>query len=392
MLANTANGNLTNIEIRGLTLATTAASSNAIDVTSADAANVAVTISGVVVNGATAEGIDINQASTGTATVSMTNVTVTSTGTGIDLNETAGALTVTSFNGITITGNTGGSGIVVTNATFDATAGGAYNQVAGGATAVGTLANPVGGAGIVLTNVSGDLAFTDLDIFSANGAGLLMSGTGAVNVGAGTGTLVSVASGVATLQSIGGPVVAVNNATVVLPLDSASVTSSPTTGIILVNVASGTTTASVSATSGSIANTTGISVDVNGGTVSLNYGGNITKANNFAMVSVSGGHTTGTITFSGTLNATNGPGLVFDNADGTYNFTGTTTLNGGDAGIDILNGSAGTFTFGTGTTITNPTGTAFVTVGQQRQRHLQRHASATTPGSRWTSTATPRAR
>ena len=78
------------------------------------------------------------------------------------------------------------------------------------------------------------------------------------------------------------------------------------------------------------------------------------------MVSVSGGHTIGTITFSGTLNATNGSGLFFDNADSTtVQLTGTTTLNGGDAGIDIINGSSGTFSFGTGTTITNPAGTAF---------------------------------
>ncbi len=360
VLANTANGSLTNVEIRGLTLSTTAPSSNAIDITSANAADLGVTISDVVVTGATAEGIDINQASTGTATVAISNVTVTSTGHGIDLNETAGTMTVTGFSGITITGDTGGSGIVVTNATFDATAGGGYDQVTGGATAVGDPINPVGLAGVVLTNVSGDLAFTDLDIFSTSGAGLLLSGTGAVNAAAGTGTLVSVAPGVATLQSIGGPVVGVNNATVDLPLDSASVTSSPTTGIILLNVASGTTPASVSATSGSIGNTTGIAVDITGGTVSLNYGGNITKANSFAMVSVSGGHTAGTITFSGTLNATSGPGLVFDNADSTttYNFTGTTTLNGGDAGIDIINGSSGTFTF-VNTTITNPTGSAF---------------------------------
>ncbi len=57
--------------------------------------------------------------------------------------------------------------------------------------------------------------------------------------------------------------------------------------------------------------------------------------------------------------ATNGTGLQFDNADGTYGFNGTTTLNGGDAGIDILNDSAGTFSFGTGAAITNPSGTAF---------------------------------
>ena len=66
---------------------------------------------------------------------------------------------------------------------------------------------------------------------------------------------------------------------------------------------------------------------------------------------------TGTFTFDGTnsLDATDGTGLQFDDADGTYDFQGTITLNGGDAGIDILNGSAGTFTFAD-TTITNPSG------------------------------------
>src|SRR5262245_59085585 len=76
------------------------------------------------------------------------------------------------------------------------------------------------------------------------------------------------------------------------------------------------------------------------------------------MVNVTGGHT-GTLTFTGTLNASNGTGLQFNNADGTYNFNGTTTLNGGNAGVDILGGSGGTFSFGANTSITNPTGTAF---------------------------------
>src|SRR5205085_8816488 len=87
---------------------------------------------------------------------------------------------------------------------------------------------------------------------------------------------------------------------------------------------------------------------------------NITHANNAPAVSIAGGHSTGTITFqTGTISASNGTGLQFDNADGTYNFNGTTTLNGGDAGIDILNGSGGTFSFSSNTTITSPTGTAF---------------------------------
>ena len=99
---------------------------------------------------------------------------------------------------------------------------------------------------------------------------------------------------------------------------------------------------------------------VSGGTVSATYGGNINQANNSAAVAIDGGHATGTVTFqTGTINATNGTGLQFDNADGIYNFNGTTTLNGGDAGIDIVNGSGGTFTFGTNTSITNPSGIAY---------------------------------
>jgi len=95
------------------------------------------------------------------------------------------------------------------------------------------------------------------------------------------------------------------------------------------------------------------------GSGSFSYSGGISQGNNAPLVGVSGGHN-GTLTFgTGTLSATNGTGLQFDNADGTYNFNGTTTLNGGDAGIDILNGSTGAFTFGTGTAITNPSGTAF---------------------------------
>ena len=72
----------------------------------------------------------------------------------------------------------------------------------------------------------------------------------------------------------------------------------------------------------------------------------------------SGGHSGHHCLHNTGISATVGTGLQFDNADGTYTFNGTTTLPGGDAGVDILNGSAGTFAFG-GTSITNPTGVAF---------------------------------
>ncbi len=100
-------------------------------------------------------------------------------------------------------------------------------------------------------------------------------------------------------------------------------------------------------------------INISGGSVSLTYAGNVTKATTGALLSVAAAHS-GTLTFNtGTLSATSGTGLQFDNADGAYNFNGTTTLNGGDAGVDILNGSGGTFSFGSSTTITSPTGTAF---------------------------------
>lgn len=131
-----------------------------------------------------------------------------------------------------------------------------------------------------------------------------------------------------------------------------------TSSVNAVSLAGCTGTLTIS--TGAISGSTGSAFTINGGTCSVIYSGGITQANNAAMVSISGGHATGTITFqTGTLSATNGTGLQFDNADGIYNFNGTTTLNGGDAGIDILNGSGGTFNFANGTSITGPTGTAF---------------------------------
>ncbi|MCG8403774.1 MAG: Ig-like domain-containing protein, partial [Phycisphaerales bacterium] len=145
-----------------------------------------------------------------------------------------------------------------------------------------------------------------------------------------------------------------------ITLDTLTSTNSPAEGIDL-NNCTGTFVAGQLSPS-AINNATGDSVRINGGTVGVTYTGGIThSAAGQAAVSISGGHSTGTVTFqTGTISATNGTGLQFDNADGTYNFNGTTTLNGGDAGIDILNGSNGTFTFGANTSITSPSGlTAF---------------------------------
>src|SRR5262249_15090718 len=147
------------------------------------------------------------------------------------------------------------------------------------------------------------------------------------------------------------------------------------TGTLTVNNTTGTS--AISGAAGADINLTG------GGSLGVTYHGNITQGNNAALLNVDGGNATaghsGTLSFDGTLSATNGTRLQFANADGTYNFNtggvGSTTLSGTgvagqDAGIDILKGSdptvgsSGTFNFGTSGTastfaITNPTGTAF---------------------------------
>jgi hypothetical protein len=112
----------------------------------------------------------------------------------------------------------------------------------------------------------------------------------------------------------------------------------------------------------------GAAIAVTGPTaVGLTYRGNVTQNANAALLDVSNGHT-GTLAFNtGTLAAPNGTGLQFDNADGTYTFSGTITLSnsvgGADAGIDVINGSGGSFSFPRATTITNPAGEAIRVAG-----------------------------
>lgn len=113
---------------------------------------------------------------------------------------------------------------------------------------------------------------------------------------------------------------------------------------------------------GTISGSTGATFALAGGSVNVTYSGSMTQANNAALVSISGDHT-GTVQFdTGTLSATDGTGLQFGDADGIYNFFATTTLNGGDAGIDFGSDSNGNFTF-SNCPITNPIGAAFVVNG-----------------------------
>lgn len=202
--------------------------------------------------------------------------------------------------------------------------------------------------GVSIQNNTGNVTFASLGITTANGIGLLGSNN--------SGQII-VTNNTSGISATGGAAISISQSsgTTTVDLNFSGLTSTGGANGVLLNNIAGTIAGGSGAMTAS-----GAVFQVSGGSVSMTYNGNITQANNADLVRVDGGHATGTITFaSGTLSATNGAGLQFTNADGIYNFNGTTTLNGGDAGIDLLNGTSGTFTFGTNTTITNPSGTAF---------------------------------
>ena len=133
------------------------------------------------------------------------------------------------------------------------------------------------------------------------------------------------------------------------------------TGVDIINGSDGTFTF----TDTTIVDPNGVALNVVGGTADVDFTGKIEQANNFAAISVSGGHD-GTMDFDeattgeGVVEATNGTGLQFDDADGVYRFNDAVVLNGGDAGVDIVNDSSGTFNFDADSEIINPSGDAFV--------------------------------
>jgi hypothetical protein len=219
------------------------------------------------------------------------------------------------------------------------------------------MANPTG-ANVNITSAAGGILLNSGNLLR----GFNLTGTGGTALqGTNFGTLslteVNVSSNAQAISLTTGTLSGPSLSTA----SFGTISSGGGTNGILLNAVAGTMTA----TGGTLTGTaTGSTFSVIGGTVNVTYSGSISQAANNAAVSVIGGHGTGTITFqTGTVSASNGTGLQFDNADGTYNFNATTTLNGGDAGVDILNGSGGTFSFSTNTSITNPSGAGFLVNG-----------------------------
>jgi hypothetical protein len=349
--ATGAGANRQSVEIRGLDLS---GSANAVDVTASGTNLVGVTISDNDVSAAGVEGIDLNAGSTGAFTATLANNAIASTGNAFDARTSAatamtidfsnnavvsgangilidgsggGTATITGFANNAVSGNNVGTGMVITSAKFDATPGGTFQTVSGGTTVVGASGNGVGAAGVVMTNVSGDLSFTDLDVFADSGAGLRASGTTPYTGSA--GFQIAVGSGVATVTANGGPAVDLTTVTASLPFQQITSTSSATTGVALNSLLG-----SFSAGSGSsITGTSGTGFQV--------------------------GSSNATISYAGTINTTTGKGVdLTSNAGSTISFTGTMTLSSGTNTAFNATSSGTVTATDTASTLISTTGTA----------------------------------
>ncbi len=377
VLANTAGGNRTGVEIRGLQISGNA---NAIDVTSADAALLGIRISENTISAAGAEGIDINIGSSNAAqTLAIHANSLLSTGNALDVVRTNGTLSITNFANNSVDGNTGGSGLVVTgpNVVFDATPGGNFDTVSGGALAVGISGNGVGASGLRLNNVTGDLSFDSVNVFADAGTGIEVSSTGAFALNAGL-RLRNLAPNTGTVQAVGGPAVSLNNLTADLRLGTLTNSGSPTTGVNLVNLLDGTgTTAQFAAGAGSsITTATGTAFNVDGGNGTIVYAGTLTNTagRSLAVQNRTADSTTfsGAITDSGQgvlLNANNVAHTTAITGGLTLNTTTNAALTATNGGTLSVQGSTNTITTTTatavnlsGTTIDGP-GVSFRSIG-----------------------------
>ncbi|MCC6572251.1 MAG: cadherin-like domain-containing protein [Planctomycetes bacterium] len=98
-------------------------------------------------------------------------------------------------------------------------------------------------------------------------------------------------------------------------------------------------------------------IEIDGGSLNLTFEGNASVSlPGRPLLEVMGAHS-GTLTFqTGTLTDTGGDGLNFISGGGTYNFNGTVNLSSGGNAIHIAGGLSGTFSFGSGVSISNPGG------------------------------------
>ncbi|WP_129411833.1 hypothetical protein [Mesorhizobium sp. Pch-S] len=303
-----------------------------------------VTISNMTINNSAGRSVSVASRGGGSGAISFSGINLTDTGLGMLFQNNSGGSTTFSGGGTRSVNVAGANNAltVINSASHTVSFGGTTTLQA---TGTGNAVDISNGATLAFTGTAINANGTGAALQADGGGTVVITGTGAINAGA-TATAISLDT---VAVGAGG-----------ITFASTSKTAGGTNAVVMNNV---TGTGVVNLGTGTLNATTGAVIGITGGTAGLLYSGNVNQTNNAALLSIAN-HTTGTVTFqTGTLNATNGSGLQFDNADGIYNFNATTTLNGGDAGIDIINGSNGAFTFAAGTTITNPSGAGFLVNG-----------------------------
>ncbi|PKO12181.1 MAG: hypothetical protein CVU39_25235, partial [Chloroflexi bacterium HGW-Chloroflexi-10] len=323
--------NLSNVVIRGLNIAGTG---DAVDISTTGGNSGSFELSNNTISGATNHGVNVLSSSSGTLSASIHDNSVSATGDGIKIHRTNGTVNIIAFNDNNIIDTSTGTGINITgpNVIFDATPGGSYNTVPGGTTRIGQSGNGVGLSGMLLTNVSGDLSFTDLDIFAGNGTALQASSPSVYTGSA--GFRIVVAANVATVNAINGPALDLNTITATLPFSDLDSSNSTTRGISLSTVAG-----TISAKNGSaITNATGEDFYINAGNAD--------------------------VTYEGVINDTTGNLITISNTTGgVKSFTGAITYNGTGSGVSLTNNTGATINFLGGLTLSTATNPAFTATG-----------------------------
>ena len=204
-----------------------------------------------------------------------------------------------------------------------------------------------GGNGVTLATGNTLKGFTIGDTTAGDIVGTAVGSLFVTNVNStGTGAILTISTGGA----------------INVTLDTATTTSSSTTGISLTNV-----TGAFTASSGAISGVTGTDVYVNGGTATVNIASSITSSAGGSVEVTGRGAGSNQVTLSGALNITGGTGLsVHDNTAGTVVFsnaskvvnTGTTTA------INLVNNTGATVNFtGGGLDVDTTSGTSFNATG-----------------------------
>ncbi|MCG8460908.1 MAG: cadherin-like domain-containing protein, partial [Holophagales bacterium] len=288
------------------------------------------------------------------AAFSDTVVAESATGDGFDIRSSSGPLVVTTFSGTAISGDVQGAGAFFQRVLFDADPStSSYETVSAGNTTIGAPGDGVGGTALGLEMVSGDLAFTDLD--AEGTAGLIVTGTGEVDLLSGTGFRLATASG-SMVVATAGPAVDADPATLGLIFDSVRSTASPSSGVRLVDVA-GSFQAGVGSEILSSAGSAFAIASSLGSPLSITYSGSITNTSG-RLIDIDGYPAGGTALFDGlVLSDSGGQGIRLSDVRGDVTLTATSTTidNSSAAGVSIVGDSDGMI-FLDDVTITSPAG------------------------------------